>query len=70
MLPQDQWEVLITVHHSGYICWEEYLGNQQKLHANCPAPAGQGAKRQVVERPDPLPAVARVRGSGPAQLGA
>src|SRR6266487_4022068 len=41
-VPMDQWEVLITGHHSGYICWEEYLGNQQKLHANCPAPAGQG----------------------------
>ena len=38
----DQWEVLITGHHRGYIPWEEYLGNQQKLHANCPAPAGQG----------------------------
>ena len=38
----DQWEVLITGHHRGYITWEEYLGNQQKLHANCPAPAGQG----------------------------
>lgn len=41
-VPMDQWEVLITEHHSGYITWEEYLGNQQKLHANCPAPAGQG----------------------------
>jgi DNA invertase Pin-like site-specific DNA recombinase len=41
-VPMDQWEVLITGHHSGYITWEEYLGNQQKLHANCPAPAGQG----------------------------
>ena len=41
-VPMDQWEVLITGHHSGYITWEEYLGNQRKLHANCPAPAGQG----------------------------
>ena len=41
-VPMDQWEVLITGHHRGYITWEEYLGNQQKLHANCPAPAGQG----------------------------
>ena len=38
----DQWEVLITGHHRGYITWEEYLANQQKLHANCAAPAGQG----------------------------
>ena len=42
-VPMDQWEVLITGHHrGGYITWEDYLGNQQKLHANCPAPAGQG----------------------------
>ncbi len=41
-VPMDQWEVLITGHHRGYITWEQYLGNQQKLHANCPAPAGQG----------------------------
>ena len=41
-VPMDQWEVLITGHHRGYITWEEYLANQQKLHANCPAPAGQG----------------------------
>jgi DNA invertase Pin-like site-specific DNA recombinase len=41
-VPMDQWEVLITGHHRGYITWEDYLGNQQKLHANCPAPAGQG----------------------------
>jgi len=41
-VPMDQWEVLITGHHRGYITWEEYLANQQILHANCPAPAGQG----------------------------
>ena len=38
----DQWEVLITGHHPGYITWEEYLANQERLRANCPAPAGQG----------------------------
>ena len=41
-VPVGEWEVLITGHHPGYITWEEYLGNQQRLHANCPAPAGQG----------------------------
>jgi hypothetical protein len=40
----SEWQVLITGHHPGYITWEEYLGNQQKLHANCPAPAGRGGK--------------------------
>jgi hypothetical protein len=41
-VPIGQWEALITGHHPGYITWEEYLGNQQQLHANCPPPAGQG----------------------------
>jgi DNA invertase Pin-like site-specific DNA recombinase/predicted DNA-binding transcriptional regulator AlpA len=47
-VPMDQWEVLITGHHRGYITWEQYLANQERLHANCPAPAGQagGAVRE------------------------
>jgi hypothetical protein len=47
-VPMDQWEVLITGHHPGYITWEQYVANQERLHANCPAPAGQagGAVRE------------------------
>ena len=47
-VPMDQWDVLITGHHPGYITWEQYLANQERLHANCPAPAGQagGAARE------------------------
>ena len=41
-VPMPQWEVLITGHHPGYISWEEYLANQERLHANCSAPRGQG----------------------------
>jgi DNA invertase Pin-like site-specific DNA recombinase len=41
-VPMPQWEVLITGHHPGYISWEEFLANQEGLHANCPAPPGQG----------------------------
>ena len=33
-LPRDQWEVLIPGHHPGYISWEDYLANQEKLAAN------------------------------------
>ena len=44
-VPMDQWEVLITGHHRGYITWEEYLGNQQILHANCPRPGRAGRWR-------------------------
>jgi DNA invertase Pin-like site-specific DNA recombinase len=41
-VPMPQWEVLICGHHPGYISWEDYLANQERLHANCPAPPGQG----------------------------
>jgi len=34
LLPPDQWEVLIRDHHRGYITWEDYLANQEKLAAN------------------------------------
>jgi len=36
-VPMPQWEVLITGHHPGYLSWEDYLANQERLHANCPA---------------------------------
>ena len=41
-VPMTQWEVLITGHHPGYLSWEDYLANQERLHANCSAPRGQG----------------------------
>ena len=44
-VPMDQWEVLITGHHRGYISWEEYLANQERLHANCPRPGRAGRRR-------------------------
>ncbi len=33
-VPRGQWEVLIHGHHPGYITWEAYLANQEKLTAN------------------------------------
>jgi DNA invertase Pin-like site-specific DNA recombinase len=32
--PQNEWKVLLVGHHPGYISWEEYLENQQRLEAN------------------------------------
>ena len=32
--PQNEWKILITDHHPGYISWEEYLENQRRLEAN------------------------------------
>jgi len=32
--PQGEWKVLLLNHHPGYISWEEYLENQERLEAN------------------------------------
>jgi DNA invertase Pin-like site-specific DNA recombinase len=32
--PQNEWKVLLFDHHPGYISWEEYVDNQQRLEAN------------------------------------
>jgi len=48
-LPRDQWEVLITGHHQGFIDWDTYLANQQRLGANIRPQAhqpGTGAVRE------------------------
>ena len=33
-LPRAEWAVLIKAHHPGYITWETYLANEQRLRAN------------------------------------
>jgi DNA invertase Pin-like site-specific DNA recombinase len=33
-LPRSEWAVLIQNHHAGYISWEQYLENEQRLAAN------------------------------------
>jgi DNA invertase Pin-like site-specific DNA recombinase len=33
-LPQDEWEVLITDHHRGYIDWDTYQANQDRIDVN------------------------------------
>jgi DNA invertase Pin-like site-specific DNA recombinase len=33
-LPQDQWGVLITGHHEGFISWDTYQANQKRLAGN------------------------------------
>ncbi|MGH3637275.1 MAG: recombinase family protein, partial [Mycobacterium sp.] len=48
-LPQDQWEVLITDHHRGFIDWDTYQGNQAQLRGNIRPAAhepGTGAVRE------------------------
>ena len=33
-VPQDEWRVTIPDHHPGYISWEQFLANRQRLQAN------------------------------------
>jgi DNA invertase Pin-like site-specific DNA recombinase len=33
-LPQDEWEVLITDHHRGFIDWDTYQANQARIDVN------------------------------------
>ncbi|MBV9195998.1 MAG: recombinase family protein [Solirubrobacterales bacterium] len=33
-LPRSEWAVVIHDHHEGYICWEQYLANQERLAQN------------------------------------
>jgi DNA invertase Pin-like site-specific DNA recombinase len=33
-LPRSEWAVIIHDHHDGYISWEQFLGNEQRLQAN------------------------------------
>jgi hypothetical protein len=41
--PQNEWKVLLVDHHPGYISWEEYLENQQRLEANVAWGDGEGS---------------------------
>ena len=34
-VPREQWRVLIQDQHEGYIEWDEYLANQERLARNC-----------------------------------
>jgi hypothetical protein len=41
-LPREEWEVTIPDHHPGYVSWQTYLANQDRLRANARPPQGQG----------------------------
>lgn len=41
-LPRDQWDVLITEHHPGFVSWERYEAIQSQLRANWRVPRGHG----------------------------
>jgi hypothetical protein len=33
-VPQDAWRVMIRDHHDGYIDWDQFVANRQRLAAN------------------------------------
>ncbi len=48
-LPRDQWEVLITDHHRGFLDWDTYQANQARIDTNTRPQArqpGTGAVRE------------------------
>jgi DNA invertase Pin-like site-specific DNA recombinase len=42
LLPREQWAVLITDHHPGYVTWETYEATAARLRANWRPPRGHG----------------------------
>ncbi len=42
VLPQEEWEVLITGHHPGYVDWDTWQDIQARLRANFKPPRGDG----------------------------
>jgi DNA invertase Pin-like site-specific DNA recombinase len=40
--PREEWKVLMVDHHDGYLSWEEYLQDQQRLEANVVWTEGEG----------------------------
>lgn len=46
-LPREDWQVVIYDHHPGYITWEQFLGNQERISHNrsLPSEKTRGAAR-------------------------
>jgi DNA invertase Pin-like site-specific DNA recombinase len=42
LLPREQWAVLITDHHPGYVSWDTYEATATRLRANWRPPRGEG----------------------------
>jgi len=46
-VPMEEWSVCLPDHHPGYVSWEGYLANRQRLRANVrPRGEGGGAARE------------------------
>ena len=45
LMPQDEWRVVIPGHHPGYITWDQFLANRQRLEERDKAIAAQWRRR-------------------------
>jgi Recombinase len=43
-LPRSEWQIVIHDHHEGYISWEQFLANEERLAQNTRARAGRCAR--------------------------
>ncbi len=59
-LPRSEWGVLIPEHHPGYISWQTYLANQERISHNIRPRAHQAGATAVTPRP---PTTAGLAGS-------
>ena len=50
-VPRDEWPVLLPDSHPGYIIWEQFEQNQQRLHENAQAYGADRRKRAPGEGP-------------------
>src|SRR5260370_29249874 len=53
LMPQHEWRVVIPGHHSGYITWDQFLANRQRLagnRTNCEVLAGPAREGLVCYR--------------------
>lgn len=50
-VPQQQWQMLIPAAHSGYLSWEDYQQNQQRLRENAQAIGSDRGRNPAREGP-------------------
>ena len=50
-VPQQEWQTLIPGAHAGYVSWEDYQHNQERLHESAQAMGGDRRRSPAREGP-------------------
>ncbi len=59
-LPRSEWQVLIPDHHQGFIDWQTYEANQDRIASNTrPRPTSRSRRREGGQRPAARPRLLR-----------